>query len=278
MKKISIIIPVYKQKAMFLKNLKRNWRYIKDNEIIIVDDGSGEKLEEDLKKLYPSVICITNNENSGFSSAVNIGIKRSTGSFLFLLNSDVILLDSSFINIIEIFKKNKDIFAVTFPQIEKDDQIVGKNKIYWKRGLFQHKKDSSTNSGYSSWAEGGACIVRSDYIKELGGFDERFSPFYGEDIDLSLRALRRGWKIWYDLSVKVVHNHESTIGTYFEKGYIQEIALRNQVLYSWKNSTFLQKLSMILYMSYYLVYFLYKRERNLLKGYLLGWRLSLCKI
>ena len=67
--------------------------------------------------------------------------------------------------------------------------------------------------------------------------DELFNPFYWEDIDLSYRAWKAGYKITYDPNIKVEHHHESTIGKYFDRSNILKIAFRNQLIFQWKNLT-----------------------------------------
>lgn len=71
----------------------------------------------------------------------------------------------------------------------------------------------------------------------MGLLDELYNPFYWEDIDLSYRAWKAGYKILYDPTIKVEHHHESTIGKYFDKSKVLKIAFRNQMIFQWKNLT-----------------------------------------
>ncbi|PJE58197.1 MAG: glycosyltransferase family 2 protein, partial [Candidatus Portnoybacteria bacterium CG10_big_fil_rev_8_21_14_0_10_36_7] len=48
----------------------------------------------------------------------------------------------------------------------------------------------------------------------LNGFDELYSPFYWEDIDLSYRAWKTGYTVLFDPQVLVEHHHETTIRTF----------------------------------------------------------------
>ena len=68
-------------------------------------------------------------------------------------------------------------------------------------------------------------------------FYDLFNPFYWEDIDLSYRAWKSGYQILYDPNIKVKHQHESTIGKYFDKNNVAKIAFRNQIIFQWKNLT-----------------------------------------
>jgi GT2 family glycosyltransferase len=55
------------------------------------------------------------------------------------------------------------------------------------------------------WAVGCALVARSDTLRELGPFDPRFF-LYGEDLDLAIRALRRGIETWFWPHSRVIHH------------------------------------------------------------------------
>lgn len=232
----SIIIPVYKNKEPFLDNLRHNYPYIKDNEIIIVNDDPEESLKKDLVA-YPDIILLENEKNLGFGQSINKGIKRSSQQYLFLLNSDVVLENKDYQSVLSHYKNNSQLFAVSLGQKEKDGSIVGKNEIYWKNGLFLHKKARNITSGNNAWAEGGSCIIDKQKLIQLDYFDPLYSPFYWEDLDLSYRAWKYGFTILFDSSIIVTHHHESTIRKYFTDSQIKTIAFRNQLIFIWKNIT-----------------------------------------
>lgn len=232
---ISTIIPAYKNKEMLLRNLKRNYPFLKGTQIIIVDDGSGEGIKNDIGKLYPDIICITNDKNLGFGGAVNSGFTKAMGDYILLLNNDVVLRDDSYKKALRYFKKGSKLFAVSFMQVERGGKSVGKNTIYFKDGFYQHEKGDIKTEGLNGWAEGGSMMMRADYFRQLGGFSDLYLPFYFEDNDLSYRAYKKGWHVLFTPSILVEHHHESTIGKYFSREYITTIALRNQIVFFWGN-------------------------------------------
>lgn len=231
--KLSVIIPVYKNIPAFIANLKHNMQFLKDCEIIIVNDDPSESLADKLKDV-PQIKLIENRWNLGFGRTVNAGVQNASSELIMLLNSDVKLLNDSFYSARSQFN-DKTVFAVTFAQKEKDNQTVGKNKIYWEKGFVQHSEATDLRTGITAWAEGGSCIIDKKKFDELKGFDPIYSPFYWEDIDLSFRAWKKGYKVLFDENIMVEHHHESTIGVHFSKSKIQHIAYRNQLLFIWKN-------------------------------------------
>lgn len=264
---LAVVIATYKNKDLFLKNLKHNLVFLKGCEVIIVNDDP----RESLKKFLPSfknLILLENEKNLGFAGAVNQGVSRAKGKYLMFLNDDARLLNESYKIVINHFKKDKNLFAVGFAQREKDNSLVGKNQIYWLRGMLYHKKADNLNFGFTAWAEGGACLLDKKKFLRLGGFDPLYSPFYWEDIDLSYRAYKRGWKVLFDPTINVGHYHETTIGKYFDKTFIQTTAFRNQFIFIWKNITDKNLfLSHLFFLPYHFFYFLLKRKKEFFWGF-----------
>ncbi|MEK7071240.1 MAG: glycosyltransferase, partial [Patescibacteria group bacterium] len=220
---------------LLVTNLKRNLSYLKGCEIVIINDDPTESIKHLLQDF--KVTLFENKTNLGFAGTVDLGIKKSSGEYVMLLNSDVVLLDDSYLKGLESLKKNTNVFAVSFAQKEKDDEIVGKNKLFWKNGFVMHEKADSTKSGLTGWAEGGSCIIDKEKYMKIGGFDSVYKPFYWEDIDLSYRAWKAGMSVYFDKDIVVEHHHETTIGKYFPKKTIETVAYRNQLIFIWKNIT-----------------------------------------
>lgn len=232
---ISVIIPQYKGKEKLYVNLKHNLPFLTDCKVIVVNDYPEVPLTAEMKELFPSVNVIENKKNLGFAGAVCEGIAQAKTKYVLLLNNDVVLNDDSFKNALHYFAKDSALFAVSFRQTEKDGRYVGRNKIYWEMGFFHHTKADSTKNGINGWAEGGSMLFDKKKYDALNGFDKLYSPFYWEDVDLSYRAWKAGYKIMFDTSTTVEHHHESTIGTYFQTSKIKTIAYRNQFITIWKN-------------------------------------------
>lgn len=239
---ISIIIPVYKNYEMFFKYFEINKKYFENCEVIVMNDYPQENITKPVKKIFPEAIIINNKKNLGFAGNVNRGILKSTRNYVLLLNSDVVLKDGSYLNSLKYFKLDKNLFAVGFSQTGQDGKIVGSNRAYFKNGLINHSYKPSnqvTNNqpSINFWAEGGSSIFKKSIFIRLGLLDDLYNPFYWEDIDLSYRAWKSGYKILFDQNIKVEHHHESTIGKYFSKSKIIRTAFRNQLIFHWKNLT-----------------------------------------
>lgn len=265
---ISVVIPVYKNKEEFLKNLEHNIKYLHSIEIIIINDNPKESIKQDLEK-YNSIILIENKKNIGFGATANKGIYEAKNRYILLLNSDVLLQDASYKQALSYFKQNAKLFAVSFAQKEKGGEIVGKNTLNWKKGFMNHEKAHDTKYGNNAWAEGGSCIIDKEKFENLGGFDPLYYPFYWEDFDLSYRAWKNDYSVIFDPAILVEHHHESTIGKYFPKNYIKAVSYRNQFIFIWKNITDKKLLiNHFVNLLYFIPYYgLIKRNKELISGF-----------
>lgn len=232
---ISVVIPSYKNEDMMKKNLIHNVSHLEGCEIIVVNDYPPTNLKEILADV-PQVQVIERQKNGGFGAAVNTGVAYAHSPFILLLNTDVVLEDDSYLQALPQLQEDESLFAVTFAQTERDGSTVGKNAIYWKRGLMHHKKAANLEAGPTAWAEGGSCLLKKQVYDMLGGFDLIYAPFYWEDVDLSYRAQKAGYSILFDPKILVEHHHETTTGQ-FDSSYVKTIALRNQILFVWRNIT-----------------------------------------
>ena len=234
---VSIIIPYYNTKGLLLANLPKviEAKEVESNaisEIIVVDDGSPVEKAAGLKERFPSLKIITHKVNRGFSAAVNTGVRMAKGSLVALINTDVAPSREFLQEALKHFEDER-VFAVSFK--EKDYSWA---KGDFKQGFLHHSPGPVTGSSHLSlWASGGSAVFRRKTWLALGGMDEKlFSPFYLEDIDLSYRAYKRGYKVIWEPAALVEHHHESTIST-LNKSYTQRIRQRNELLFIWKNIT-----------------------------------------
>lgn len=266
---LSIVIPVYKQVDQFIANLNYYHTLLDGIEVIIVNDDPEQSIFDPLLP-FKHVKLIENKKNLGFAGAVNTGIRATTRQYVMLLNSDVKLLSKSYRRAFEQFYKHPVTFAVGFGQRQHDGSIVGRNRIKWRTGMFQHYGSDCKTFGYTAWAEGGACMIDKSKLDFIGYFDEIYSPFYWEDIDLSYRAWKSGYYVYYDPEILVEHNHETTIKNEFKSADIERIAFRNQFLFMKSNITDASLktdhfVSLLPNMAYYT---LWKRKLSFFSGFL----------
>ena len=147
------------------------------------------------------------------------------------------------------------IFSIGCLEFEQNSKGVksGKNKLWFKKGLFQHSKASNFESGETAWASGGSAMFSTSKWEQLGGFDPAFYPAYWEDIDISYRARKNGWLVLFNSQAIVYHKHESTNASTFGTNKLQDISWKNSLYFSWKHADAAQKIQYVLWYPYWLL-------------------------
>uniref|UniRef100_UPI00359471FD glycosyltransferase family 2 protein n=1 Tax=Aquiflexum sp. TaxID=1872584 RepID=UPI00359471FD len=220
-KSVSIIIPNFNGLNLLEQYLPFAIDAIKDEgvpfEIIVVDDASTDGSVEFLKQNFPQVIVVQNKVNHGFSFTCNKGLEAARYELCLFLNSDVKLTPSYFSDQWQYFQ-HEDTFGVMGRMLTPDGKrIEGAAKLPILKGfkLKVNKQfyftDSNQKNTPTIFLSGANSLVVTAKIKELGGFDEIFAPFYSEDLDLGLRSWRVGWKSYYEHKSICYHLGSHTI-------------------------------------------------------------------
>ena len=82
---------------MFFKCLEINKKHFDGCEVIIINDYPLENITKRVKRIYLEAVVINNKKNLGFAGNVNRGVLKATRNYVFLMNSDVVLIDNSFL-------------------------------------------------------------------------------------------------------------------------------------------------------------------------------------
>jgi GT2 family glycosyltransferase len=201
-------------------------------EIIFVDNGSKDGSIEYIKKEFPSVKIIANNENSGFAKGNNIGIKTAKGELIATLNTDTEVTPQWLEKLVNAMVSDENVgmcaskmLLMKYPDIINSTGIlISRSGTCWDRGIFERDIGQ-----YESMEEvfgpcAGAALYRMSMLDEIGLFDEDFIAYF-EDTDLAFRGRLAGWKCLYVPKAAVYHMHGGTAG--FESDYTIYYGNRN---------------------------------------------------
>lgn len=245
MKKVSIIITTYNQNTLLEKcidSIRKKTDY-KNYKIFLIDDGSLEKIGEKIKKKFPFVDVTINKSNLGFSKSNNIGIKKALRNYnpdyILLLNDDIEIVQRNWLKeIIKIAESDKKIGILGCRIIYPDGSLqwFAKNsKIFFFTQPGNKKEESEILKIQKvDNVIGAFFLIKKEVITRIGFFDEKFSPFYGEDTDFCYRASKAGFNIIYVGSIKVIHARNKSISK-FPEDYIWYIRKRNSIRLEWLN-------------------------------------------
>jgi hypothetical protein len=225
---ISVIIVNWNTKELLLECLRSLAMQAGDfkKEVIVVDNGSTDGSPRTVRATFPDIKVIENNANLGFAKANNIGIAKSHGRYVCLLNSDVRALDSCLLQLINFMDENPDI-GISGPKILNPDltiqdscrkfpslwnnlsPAIGLDKIFRNvpffsgEHMFHFKHDTMLHVDYLA---GCFLMVRRKALDEVGLLDERFF-IYQEEVDWCKRFRNQGWKVSFFPEAAAVHNH-----------------------------------------------------------------------
>lgn len=236
-KKISIVIPNYNGSHLLAKNLPQVIKCCPNDEIIVVDDASTDDSIRLLKTKFKKVKLIELKKNHGFAYTTNYGVKESENDLVLLLNTDVVPRANFLKNVFPYFN-DKNVFAVGLADNSHENGSIvirGRGGAEFKKGFINHFA-LKTEKAETLWVSGGSGVFDKKKFLKLNGFDTNFAPFYWEDIDLSYRAQKKGYKCFFEPSAIVDHYHsEGAIYKNKSKILIKSSSYKNQFLFIWKN-------------------------------------------
>lgn len=183
--------------------------------VIVADDSPRDQQisEQQVKEIFPSAHVIYCNENRGFSAGCNPGILKGINEqaeFIWLLNNDTVVKKDTLSLLVE--KLHEDIAvgavgAAIYDMDEKSLQTYGGgrinlDKVYTLPNLSQNVP--------LDFITGASMLVRTEVLLTTGLLDENFFMYF-EDVDLSLRITKAGWKLACVPNAIVLHHGSASL-------------------------------------------------------------------
>lgn len=240
--RLSIVIPAYNavgQVEGLLMRLCALAEAAGDWEIILADDASPDGTALKIGQRFPQVKVVYSAVNQGFGLNVMLGAAQAAGEYLAVLNTDIELYGNPFPVLLDAIEQNKSAFAV-MPLVFNYalNQVENLQRLYCRRGLCWHTELAVEKL----WSErlralfigareehreltsiagdtlpvpavlcGAAFVCRREAFLKMGGFSRHYRPFYWEDVDIGMRALRDGRLTLTVPQAMVLHRHSETI-------------------------------------------------------------------
>ncbi len=187
-------------------------------EIIVVDNNSNDDSLANAKKDHREIIIIELSENFGFAKANNIGVKKSKGKYILVLNNDTEILNGSIDSLISLLDSDSKygivapliLFGDNTPQLSfgRDPEIISEfitkyfSKIFFK---IQVKFLQDKFAKNVDWISGACFLIRRELYNSLGGFDEKFFLYY-EDCDFGRRVRDAGYLNRISSDSRIIHH------------------------------------------------------------------------
>ena len=224
---LSVIIVNYNAKYFLeycLCSIRKAMKNLK-GEIFVVDNNSTDDSRDFLCNKYPWVNFIWNTKNEGFAKANNKALQKVSGEYILFLNPDTIVAEDCFEKCISFIHSKNNLVACGIKMIDGSGKFLKESKrafpspmtsLYKLSGLTKifpkSKIFSKYHLGYLDENEnhevdvlaGAFMMIPKQILDEVGGFDESFF-MYGEDIDLSFRIQKAGYKNFYFAGASIIH-------------------------------------------------------------------------
>lgn len=213
--KVSAIFPNYngqKEIVSCLDSLGKLSYPQQKLEIIMIDNASTDSSIEVVKKRFPKVKIVSLKKNLGFAKAVNKGLQKASGDYLFVINNDITFARNFLTALVNFMEKNSKIGIIG----GKIYYQKPKNKLLFTGLKFNSWLGSIQRLPYpnqikeSEWIQGCAMLIKRKVIEKIGLFDPAFF-FSFEDLDFCHRARRAGFKIMYFPKAVAWHKEGATI-------------------------------------------------------------------
>lgn len=196
-----------------------------NTEVIVVDNHSTDGSVEYLRPRFAEVKFVVNETNTGFSKACNKGLEYANGDYVLFLNPDTLVAEDCFEKCISFFETHSDCGAIGVKMVDGSGNFLKESKrsfpspftsLYKLFGLSRLFPKSKIFSLYHlghldkdvdhevDVLAGAFMMIRKKVLEEVGSFDETFF-MYGEDVDLSYRIQKAGYKNYYFAGTTIIH-------------------------------------------------------------------------
>ncbi|MDR1119327.1 MAG: glycosyltransferase family 2 protein [Dysgonamonadaceae bacterium] len=255
---LSIIIIGYNSWHFLEKNLA-SLAFLSNSpqtEIIYVDNASTDGAPAQIRQHYPAIHIIENRRNAGISVARNQGIRKASGKYIWLLDSDTEITETALTAMLKFMDETPGAGLCGCKMYGQDGQVQESCRkfpslsgklhaalhILCRKLIGNTTAISSHSRAYNTNRETpfevdyviGACqLIRKEALEKTGFLDEHI--FYGpEDADFCRRMKQAGYRTYYLPQVSIYHAYQR-ISSHRIFSKITRKHLEGLIYYFWKH-------------------------------------------
>jgi GT2 family glycosyltransferase len=204
-----------------LNALRRPGAAPRDTELVVVANGTPPD-QLDCLTAHDDVVLVVNEINLGFDAGSNQAASVARAPLLIFLNDDSTVEEGCIDALVRAASADPEIGAVGARILSVDGTLQEAGSVLWRDGSTAHVGEGlpPESGAYQEprdvdWASANGLLITRRAWDAVGGFDERFSPAYCEDVDLCLALAAQGFRIRYEPRARVVHRgSQSTSSVY----------------------------------------------------------------
>ena len=218
--RISIVIPVHDHWPITHQCMRAVLEHTArdDFEVILADDHSSDDTLR-ATSVVANLRLVRQDERTGFIRNCNDGTRVARGELLVLLNNDTVVQPGWLDALVDTMDDDSGIAIAGAKLVHPDGRLqeagglVSGDGSAVRRGHGEDPASPDHNVAADTDYVSACClIVRSSLWHDIGGFDERYSPGYYEDVDLAFSARARGFRVVYQPRAVVMHYEGLTYG------------------------------------------------------------------
>jgi GT2 family glycosyltransferase len=194
-------------------------------EVIVVDNASTDGSQDMVRQHFPTVHLIASDTNLGFTRGNNVGIARSKGRYVLLLNPDTEVVGDALSRIVGYMDRHRDVGALGPKVLFPDGRVqssrrrfptlataflestvlqpwVARNRVLARYYVTDRSNDQEQDV---DWVIGACLLIRREAWDQVGSLDEAFF-MYSEELDWCRRAKAAGWRVVYIPNATIVHH------------------------------------------------------------------------
>lgn len=196
--------------------------------VVVVDNDSGDGTADLVRAAFPSVDLVEAGRNLGFAAATNVGIRRSSGDSVLVLNPDTEVRPGTLDTVLAVLDGNPRVGIVgcrleladgsldhaarrAFPTVVGALGHLLRIGRRLQRGPLAQYRAPHVTRGPVDAVNGAFMLIRRRALEEVGLFDEGYW-MYMEDLDLCRRFRDAGWTTWYEPDATALHVKGGTTG------------------------------------------------------------------
>ncbi|MCD5397818.1 glycosyltransferase family 2 protein [candidate division NPL-UPA2 bacterium] len=234
---ISFVIVNWNTKELLLDCLSSIYTKVNDLEfeVFVVDNGSLDGSLEAVRANFPQVRLIENGQNFGFARAANRALRRISGRYAVLLNTDTIL-EKGAVEKLAVFMDKTPRAGIAAGQLLHRDGskqnsfdnfpsllTLTVNKallsLLWPKRFLGKRKRYHNPIEVESVI--GACmLVRKKAIEKVGELDEDYFFFF-EETDWCFRMREQGWGVYHVPGARIIHLQGATANRFHSRARIE---------------------------------------------------------
>lgn len=224
---VSVVIMTWNRNEdlKFTLNALKKEQY-KPLEVIVVDNGSIDQTISMMQNYFSEFKLIKLPKNVGVT-ALNIGIGKAKGKYIFILDNDAHPETDSISLAVNKFKENLNLGISVFKTIDQPTGFCPELKF--EKGKTKEEKKKGIKVKIF---RGCGVMIKREVIEKVGGYPDDFFS-WGEESDVAMRVLHAGFEIRYYPELVIHHRLSPRSRSLSRKTYYQT---RNTIWLYWKYS------------------------------------------